>query len=76
MEGFNAMAETYRDRVGTPIRGLSRDAGLTETRKAPRRLVEKIVLEPHADGEGLDIDLHGTVLGLLVSATPIPSCHF
>jgi site-specific DNA recombinase len=65
------MAETYRDRVGILIRGLGKEAGLTETREALRGLIEKIVLEPRAEGEGFDIDLHGALAGLLRLATGV-----
>jgi len=63
------MAETYRDRVGVLIEGLGREDGLEETREALRGLIEKIVLEPRADGAGLDVDLHGALAGLLRLAT-------
>ena len=59
------MAETYRDRVGVLIEGLGREDGLEETREALRGLIEKIVLVPRSDGQGLDIDLHGALAGLL-----------
>jgi len=65
------MAETYRDRVGTLIRGLGREDGLEETREALRGLIEKIVLVPRSDGQGLDIDLHGALAGLLRLATGV-----
>jgi site-specific DNA recombinase len=65
------MAETYRDRVGTLIRGLGREKGLEETREALRGLIDKIVLEPRADGDGFDIDLHGALAGLLRLATGV-----
>ena len=65
------MAETYRDRVGTLIRGLGREEGLEETREALRGLIEKIVLVPRSDGMGLDIDLHGALAGLLRLATGV-----
>ena len=51
--------------------GLGKEAGLTETREALRGLIEKIVLEPRADGEGFDIDLHGALAGLLRLATGV-----
>ena len=63
------MAETYRDRVAALIRGLGEEDGLEETREALRGLVEKIVLEPRADGTGLDVDLHGALAALLRLAT-------
>jgi len=65
------MAETYRDRVGILIEGLGRETGLTETREALRGLIDKIVLEPRAEGEGFDIDLHGALAGLLRLATGV-----
>ena len=66
------MAETYRDRVAALIRGLDEEEGLEETREALRGLVEKIVLVPQKEDTGatsLDVDLHGSLGGLLQLAT-------
>ncbi|RJL05530.1 recombinase family protein [Paracoccus aestuarii] len=60
-----SMAKTYRDRVGQLIRGLSDAEGQEEAKEALRALVEKIVLTPGPDGEGLAIDLHGALASLL-----------
>ena len=63
------MSETYRDRVAALIRGLTEGDGMEEAREALRGLIEKIVLEPRVDGEGLAIDLHGALASLLRLAT-------
>jgi site-specific DNA recombinase len=67
------MSETYRDRVATLIRGLADGEGMEEAREALRGLIEKIVLEPRADGKGLVIELHGALAGLLLLATGAPA---
>ncbi|NDK36794.1 recombinase family protein, partial [Rhodovulum sulfidophilum] len=64
-----SMALTYRDRVGALIRGLGDAAGMEEAKEALRALVDRIVLTPAAEGEGLTIELHGALAGLLRLAT-------
>ena len=63
------MSETYRARVAELIRGLGEGDAMEETREALRGLIEKIVLTPTVDGNGLAIDLHGALASLLRLAT-------
>lgn len=67
------MAKTYRDRIGQLIRGMSHAGEVDEAKEALRALVEKIVLSPKPDGDGLMIDLHGALAGLLRLATGRPA---
>ncbi|SEO20253.1 hypothetical protein SAMN04489859_104427 [Paracoccus alcaliphilus] len=68
-----SMAKTYRDRIGQLIRGMSHAGEIDEAKEALRALVEMIVLSPKPDGEGLVIDLHGALAGLLRLATGRPA---
>ncbi len=45
---------------------------MEEAKEALRALVERIVLTPDADGDGLTIDLHGALASLLRLATGQP----
>ncbi|WP_245727397.1 recombinase family protein [Paracoccus isoporae] len=67
-----SMAKTYRDRVGQLIRGLTDAEDMEEAKEALRALVDKIVLTPDPDGDGLLIDLHGALASLLRLATGQP----
>ena len=68
-----SMAKTYRDRIGQLIRGMSHAGEVDEAKEALRALVDKIVLSPKPDGDGLMIDLHGALAGLLRLATGRPA---
>ena len=58
--------DAYRDCMKSLYQGLGKEAGLNETCKTLRGLIDKNVLEPHSDG--LDIALHGALAGLLCQA--------
>ena len=59
------MAETYRARVTRLISALGAHGEFNETWEALRALIDKIVLTPSADGEGMEIELCGDLGGLL-----------
>ena len=60
-----SMAEAYRERVSRLIRSLGSAEGMEEAKEALRALVERIVLTPAAEGDGLDLTLEGDLAGLL-----------
>ena len=59
------MAETYRARVTRLISELGAHGENNETWEALRGLIDKIVVTPSADGEGMEIELCGDLGGLL-----------
>ncbi|WP_394181080.1 hypothetical protein [Yoonia maritima] len=59
------MAVTYQMRVRSLISGLSNTGEMQEAHEAVRSLVDKIVLQPSADSDKLDIMLEGALSGLL-----------
>ena len=64
-----SMAETYRARVTRLISELGAHGDYNETWEALRALIDKIVLTPSADGEGMEIELCGDLGGLLRRAS-------
>jgi len=68
-----AMSATYRDRVASLIRSLGRADSAEEAYEAVRALVEKIVLTPDPNSQGLLVDLHGALAALLRLATGQPA---
>ena len=60
-----SMAETYRARVTRLISELGAHGAYNETWEALRGLIDRIVLTPSADGEGMEIELCGDLGGLL-----------
>ena len=60
-----SMAETYRARVTRLISELGAHGSYNQTWESLRGLIDKIVLTPSADGEGMEIELCGDLGGLL-----------
>jgi hypothetical protein len=63
------MAETYRERVATLVRGLGETERAEEARESVGMLIDKILLTPKPDGARLAVDLHGAFAALLRLAT-------
>tara|TARA_R110002167_G_scaffold231677_1_gene436872 strand:+ start:699 stop:2471 length:1773 start_codon:yes stop_codon:yes gene_type:complete len=59
------MAERYRREVTNLVAALNDEARRTEAADLIRRLIDKIVLTPNERGDGLVIDLHGDLAGIL-----------
>ncbi|MDT8855232.1 hypothetical protein RNZ50_09440 [Paracoccaceae bacterium Fryx2] len=66
------MAGVYRAKVSALIAALGDADGMEMSKETLRALIEKIVLSPDPEGEGLLIDLHGALAGLLRFATGLP----
>lgn len=66
------MAATYRSRVSALIAGLSTGTELSEAKDALRAMIDRIVLTPSPDGDGLVVDIEGALAGLLRLATGLP----
>ena len=60
-----AMADRFREEVNNLVESLNDETRRTESATLLRRLIDKIVLKPDPDGEGLLIDLHGHLAGIL-----------
>lgn len=63
------MARHYRAEVKDLIRSLNDPDSRTESADKLRALMDKIVLTPKQNGYGLDIDLHGSLAGILTVAS-------
>lgn len=64
-----SMARHYRAEVKDLIRSLNDPDSRTESADKLRALMDKIVLTPKQHGYGLDIDLHGSLAGILTVAS-------
>lgn len=64
-----AMASRFQQAVKDLKAALNTETVRSEASERLRGLIEKIVLTPHGDGQGLRIDLHGDLAGILQIAT-------
>ncbi|MCL4678076.1 MAG: recombinase family protein [Alphaproteobacteria bacterium] len=62
------MAKHYRKEVKALIASLNSPEHRSEAAEMIRSLVEKIVFTPKENGHGLDMDLHGSLAGILTIA--------
>lgn len=63
-----SMADRYKEEVTKLIASLNHDDHRTEAATLLRKLIDKIVLKPDSEGDGLLIDLHGDLAGILTMA--------
>ena len=63
------MADRYKKEVRNLVHALNNENHRTEAADLIRKLVEKVVLKPDPNGEGLLIDLHGDLAGILSIAS-------
>lgn len=63
-----SMADRYKEEVTKLIESLNHDDHRTEAATLLRKLIDKIVLKPDSEGDGLLIDLHGDLAGILTMA--------
>ncbi len=63
------MARHYRAEVKDLIRSLNDPDSRTESADKLRSLMDKIVLTPKKNSYGMDIDLHGSLAGILTVAS-------
>lgn len=63
-----SMAKYYKEEVKKLVATLNLPEHRKEAAEAIRGLVDKITIVPKADGEGVDIDLHGNLAGILTIA--------
>ena len=63
------MADRYHEEVSRLIASLNTEGSRPEAAELIRGLIEKVVISPREDGDGLYIDLHGSLAGILTMAT-------
>ncbi len=63
-----SMAKHYREEVKKLIASLTLPENRQEAAEMLRGLVEKIAIIPKGEGQGVDIDLHGNLAGILTIA--------
>ncbi|MEM6550447.1 MAG: recombinase family protein [Pseudomonadota bacterium] len=73
------MAMEYRTQVANIVSGLKSDKTQRQAKETIRSLIDRVVLHPDPNGDGLLIDLHGDLAGIMRIAknrdASAPSCE-